>query len=198
MVKYDRKHQKISSRYIVVGSGRRDLLYFQDKVWKTKQYRQTLQGLKAQELDVVNTISVEHFGRFLQARSEHSAVPSEFYEHTIARRCNRYFLFHKIHLSAYFSKQRADQKRIQNSCSMFGEENIASLVDVPIYTVDLPWQHQIDIAYGTGMVLLAPTTCKSFGGFDIMELFLICFAGLQLLLHNVEDEQTIKNNQELE
>jgi hypothetical protein len=49
---------------------------------------------------------------------------------------------------------------------------------VPIYTVDLPWQHQIDIAYGAEILLLASTTSIPFGAFDVMELFLIYFTGL--------------------
>ena len=72
------------------------------------------------------------------------------------------------------------------------------LVDAPIHTVDPPWQHQIDIAYGTGMLLLASTTCTSFVGFDVMAWFLICFAGLLLLLQDVEEEWTIRSNQELD
>ncbi|CEG80813.1 hypothetical protein RMATCC62417_15094 [Rhizopus microsporus] len=66
----------------------------QDKTWKTKKYRRILQGLKAQDPDVVqaeqalskqpsSTVSVEDFGRFLQARSEQSVVLSRFYGHTI-------------------------------------------------------------------------------------------------------------------
>ena len=72
------------------------------------------------------------------------------------------------------------------------------LVDAPIHTVDPPWQHQIDIAYGTGMLLLASTTCTSFVGFDVMAWFLIGFAGMLLLLQDVEEEWTIRSNQELE
>ena len=72
------------------------------------------------------------------------------------------------------------------------------LVDAPIYTVDAPLQHQIDIACGTEMLLLASTTCTSFVGFDVMAWFLIGFAGLLLLLQDVEEEWTIRSNQELE
>ena len=72
------------------------------------------------------------------------------------------------------------------------------LVDAPIHTVDAPLQHWIDIVYGTGMLLLASTTCTSFVGFDVMTWFLIGFAGLLLLLQDVEEEWTIRSNQELE
>ncbi|GAB3012797.1 hypothetical protein GCM10027077_21100 [Arenimonas maotaiensis] len=71
-------------------------------------------------------------------------------------------------------------------------------VDALTYTVDPQWQYQVDIAYGTGMLLLASTTCTSFVGFDVMAWFLIGFAGLLLLLQDVEEEWTIRGKQELE
>ena len=71
-------------------------------------------------------------------------------------------------------------------------------VDAPIHTVDSPWQHQIDIAYGTGTLLLASTTCTPFVGFDVMAWFFIGFAVMLLLLQDVEEEWTIRSNQELE
>ncbi|ORE09363.1 hypothetical protein BCV72DRAFT_223668 [Rhizopus microsporus var. microsporus] len=201
-----------------------------------------------------STVSVEDFGRFLQARSEQSAVLSRFYGHTITNHDNGYPLFRKIRISAYFNKQRADQKLIQDLRAKFGEDAVfmmgnwftpharyhehirclgfrklfkkhgfqvflidgyktkihdrinmsdilllsAMAIYAPIYTVDPPWQHQIDIAYGTGMLLLASTTCTSFVGFDVMAWFLIGFVGLLLLLQDVEEEWTIRSNQELE
>jgi hypothetical protein len=48
------------------------------------------------------------------------------------------------------------------------------------------------------MLLLASITCTSFVGFDVMAWFLIGFAGLLLLLQDVEEEWTIRSNQELE
>ncbi|CEG71605.1 hypothetical protein RMATCC62417_07311 [Rhizopus microsporus] len=93
----------------------------QDKTWKTKKHRRILQDLKAQDPDVVqaeqalsqqpsSTVSVEDFDHFLQARPEQSAVLSRFYGHTITNHDNGYPLFRKIRLSAYFNKQRAEQK----------------------------------------------------------------------------------------
>ncbi|CEG79052.1 hypothetical protein RMATCC62417_13566 [Rhizopus microsporus] len=107
----------------------------QDKTWKTKKYRRILQDLKAQDPDVVqseqalsqqpsSTVPVEDFGRFLQARSEQSAVLSRFYGHTITNHDNGYSLFCKIRLSAYFNKQRADQKLIQDLRTKFGEDAV--------------------------------------------------------------------------
>ncbi|CEG75773.1 hypothetical protein RMATCC62417_10765 [Rhizopus microsporus] len=107
----------------------------QDKTWKTKKYRRTLQDLKAQDLNVVQAkqalsqqpssiVSVEGFGRFLQARSEQSAVLSGFYGHTITDHDNGYPLFRKVCLSAYFNKKRADQKLIQDLRAKFGEDAV--------------------------------------------------------------------------
>ncbi|PHZ14529.1 uncharacterized protein RHIMIDRAFT_275382, partial [Rhizopus microsporus ATCC 52813] len=98
----------------------------QDKTWKTKKYRRILQALEAQDPDIVraDTISVEGFGRFLQARSEQSAVLSRFYGHTITNHDNGYPLFRKIRLSAYFNRQRADQKLIQDLRARFGEDAV--------------------------------------------------------------------------
>ncbi|CEI99250.1 hypothetical protein RMCBS344292_13342 [Rhizopus microsporus] len=72
-----------------------------------------MQDLKAPEPDVQaeqalsqqpsSTVSVEHFGRFLQARSQQSTVFSEFYGHTITNHDNGYPLFRKVRLSAYFN-----------------------------------------------------------------------------------------------
>ncbi|CEG73135.1 hypothetical protein RMATCC62417_08573 [Rhizopus microsporus] len=58
---------------------------------------------------------------FLHARSEHSAVLGEFYGYTITNYDNRFALFRKIRLSAYFNKQRADQKLIQDLCTRYHE-----------------------------------------------------------------------------
>ncbi|CEG84710.1 hypothetical protein RMATCC62417_18471 [Rhizopus microsporus] len=107
----------------------------QDKTWKTKKYRRILQDLKAHEPDVVeaeqalsqqpsSTVSIERFDHFLQARSEHSAVLSKFYGHTITNHDNGYPLFRKIRFSAYFNKQRADQKLIQDLRAKFGEDAV--------------------------------------------------------------------------
>ncbi|ORE07711.1 hypothetical protein BCV72DRAFT_255692 [Rhizopus microsporus var. microsporus] len=71
-----------------------------------------------------STVSVEDFGRFLQARSEQSAVLSRFYGHTTTNHDNGYPLFRKIPLSAYFNKQRADQKLIQDLRTKFGEDAV--------------------------------------------------------------------------
>ena len=71
-------------------------------------------------------------------------------------------------------------------------------LDAPIYTVDPPLQHWIDIVYGTGMLLLASTTCTSFVDFDVMAWFLIGLAVMLLLLQDVEEEWTIRSNQGLE
>ncbi|ORE12317.1 hypothetical protein BCV71DRAFT_269322 [Rhizopus microsporus] len=54
--------------------------------------------------------------------------------------------------------------------------------------VHSPWQHQIDIAYGTRMLLLASTTRTSFMSFDVMAWLLVGFVGLLLLLQDVEEE----------
>jgi hypothetical protein len=48
------------------------------------------------------------------------------------------------------------------------------------------------------MLLLASTTCTFFVGFDVMAWFLIDSTGLLLLLQDVEEEWTIRSNQELE
>ncbi|CEG72439.1 hypothetical protein RMATCC62417_07998 [Rhizopus microsporus] len=149
-----RNHQEISGRCVAVGPGRRDMLYCvhenstpeqpvqfrytkqqQDKTWKTEKYRRILQDLKVQDPDVVqaeqaisqqpsSTVSVEDFGRFLQARSEQSAVLSRFYGHTITNHDNGYPLFRKIRLSAYFNKQRAEQKLIQDLRAKFEEDAV--------------------------------------------------------------------------
>ncbi|CEG84132.1 hypothetical protein RMATCC62417_17978 [Rhizopus microsporus] len=149
-----RNHQEISGRCVAVGPGRRDMLYHvhenstpeqpmqfrytkqqQDKMWKTKKYRRILQDLKAQEPDAVHaeqapsqqpssTVSIEDFGRFLQARSEQSTVLSRFYGHTITNHDNGYLLFHKIRFSVYFNKQRVDQKFIQDLRAKFGEDAV--------------------------------------------------------------------------
>ncbi|KAL4211057.1 hypothetical protein AB4K20DRAFT_1967637 [Rhizopus microsporus] len=219
-----------------------------------------MQDLKAPEPDVQaeqalsqqpsSTVSVEHFGRFLQARSQQSTVFSPSF--------------------SVLQQQRADQKLIQDLRAKFGEDAVfvignwsapharyhepirglgfrrllkkhglqAFLIDeyktsrccptchneslhtfrrVPnprphqreryptvvchdasIHTVGPPWQHQRDIAYGTVMLLLASTTCTSFVGFDKMTWLLIGFAELLLLLQDVEEEWTIRSNQELE
>jgi hypothetical protein len=71
------------------------------------------------------------------------------------------------------------------------------LVDAPIYTVGSPWQHQIDIAYGIGMLLLASTICILFVNFDIMVWSLIGFVELLLLLQDVEEEWAFRSNQEI-
>ncbi|ORE04121.1 hypothetical protein BCV72DRAFT_180494, partial [Rhizopus microsporus var. microsporus] len=68
-----------------------------------------------------STVFVEGFSRFLQARSEQSTVLSRFYGHTITNHDNGYLLFRKACLSAYFNKQRANQKPIQNLGAKFGE-----------------------------------------------------------------------------
>ena len=103
----------------------------QDKTWKTKRHRRILQDLKAQDPDVVqaeqalsqqpsSTVSIEDFDHFLQARSEHSAVLSDFYGQTD----NRYPLFRKIRLSEYFNKHHADQKLVQDLRTRFGEDTL--------------------------------------------------------------------------
>ncbi|ORE22625.1 hypothetical protein BCV71DRAFT_171631, partial [Rhizopus microsporus] len=147
-----RNHQEISGRCVAVDSGRREILYCihenstpeqpvrfrytkqqQDKTWKTKKYRRILQALKAQDLDVVqaeqvlsqqpsSTVSIEDFGRFLQARYQQSAVLSRFYGHTITNHDNGYPLFRKVRLSTYFNKQCAEQKLIQDLRAKFGED----------------------------------------------------------------------------
>ncbi|ORE03443.1 hypothetical protein BCV72DRAFT_213227, partial [Rhizopus microsporus var. microsporus] len=102
---------------------------------KTKKYRRILQGLKAQDPAAVqaeqalsqqpsSTMFVEDLGRFLQAISEHSAVLSRFYGHTITSHDNGYPFFRKIRLSAYFNKQRADRKLIQDLRAKFGEDAV--------------------------------------------------------------------------
>ena len=107
----------------------------QDKTWKTKRHRRILQDLKAQDPDVVqaeqalsqqpsSAISVKDFGHFLHARYEQSAVFSRFYGHTITNHDNGYPLFRKIRLSAYFNKQRAEQKLIQDLRAKFGEDAV--------------------------------------------------------------------------
>ncbi|KAG1447498.1 hypothetical protein G6F57_017060 [Rhizopus arrhizus] len=89
-----RNHQEISGRCVAVDPGRRDMLYCQDKTWKTKKYRRILQDLKAQDPDVVqaeqalsqqpsSTVSIEDFDHFLQARSKQSVALSDLYGHTI-------------------------------------------------------------------------------------------------------------------
>lgn len=72
------------------------------------------------------------------------------------------------------------------------------LVDAPIYIVDQPWQHQIDIAYRKRIFLLSSATYAFFESFDDISLFLEVFSELLLLLQDVEEYQTIRNNQELE
>ncbi|PHZ09067.1 uncharacterized protein RHIMIDRAFT_263862 [Rhizopus microsporus ATCC 52813] len=67
---------------------------------------------------------MEGFIRFLQARSEQFAVLSQFYGHTITNHDNGYPLFRKIRLSAYFNKQRADQRLIQDLHAKFGEDAV--------------------------------------------------------------------------
>ncbi|ORE01969.1 hypothetical protein BCV72DRAFT_309569 [Rhizopus microsporus var. microsporus] len=139
-----RNYQEISGRCVAVDPGRRDMLYFvhenstpeqpvqfqytkqqQEKTWKTKKYRRILQDLKAQNPDVPSSIvSVEEFGRFLQARSEQSAVLSRFYGHTITSHDNGYSLFSKVRLSVCFNKQRADQKLIQDLRAKFREDAV--------------------------------------------------------------------------
>ncbi|CEG76188.1 hypothetical protein RMATCC62417_11118 [Rhizopus microsporus] len=149
-----RNHQEISGRCVAMGPGRRDMLYFvhenstpeqpvqfrytkqqQGKTWKNKKHRRILQDLKAQDPNVVqaeqalsqqpsSTVSVERFGRFLQARSEQSVVLSRFYGHTITNHGNGYPLFRKARLSAYFNKQHADQKLIQDLRAKFGEDAV--------------------------------------------------------------------------
>ncbi|ORE11642.1 hypothetical protein BCV72DRAFT_193162, partial [Rhizopus microsporus var. microsporus] len=64
------------------------------------------------------------FDHVLQARSKYSAVLSKFYGHTITNHDNGYFLFRKVRLSAYFNKQRADQKLIQDLRAKFGEDAV--------------------------------------------------------------------------
>ncbi|PHZ16363.1 uncharacterized protein RHIMIDRAFT_265815 [Rhizopus microsporus ATCC 52813] len=71
-----------------------------------------------------STVSVENFSRFLQARSEQSTVPRRLYGPTITNHDNGYPLFRKIRLSAYFNKQRADQKLIQGLRAKFGEDTV--------------------------------------------------------------------------
>ncbi|CEG76128.1 hypothetical protein RMATCC62417_11065 [Rhizopus microsporus] len=146
--------KEISGRCVAVDPERRDILYFvhenstpeqpvkfrytkqqQDKTWKTKKYRRLLQDFKAQGPDVIQTeqalsqqpsgtVFIEDFDRFLQARSEQSTVLSRFYRHTITNHDNGYLLFRKIRLSAYFNKQRAEQKLIQDLRAKFGEDAV--------------------------------------------------------------------------
>ncbi|CEG80179.1 hypothetical protein RMATCC62417_14549 [Rhizopus microsporus] len=71
-----------------------------------------------------STVSVERFDHFLQAKSQQSAVLSEFYGYTITKHDNRYPLFRKIRLSVYFNKQRADHKLIQGLRAKFGEDTV--------------------------------------------------------------------------
>ncbi|ORE03356.1 hypothetical protein BCV72DRAFT_308264 [Rhizopus microsporus var. microsporus] len=136
-----RNHQGISGRCVAVGPGRRGMLYFVHENSTPEQlYRRILQALKAQDPDVVraeqalsqqpsSTVSIEHFDRFLQARSKHSTVLSKFYGHTITNHDNGYPLFRKIRLSAYFNKQRAGQKLIQDLRVTFGEEAVLVMVN---------------------------------------------------------------------
>ncbi|PHZ16227.1 uncharacterized protein RHIMIDRAFT_265503 [Rhizopus microsporus ATCC 52813] len=94
---------------------------------KAKKYCRILQDLKSQDFDVVqadNTISVERFDYFLQARSEQFIALSDFYRHTITNYDNGCSLFRKIRLSAYFNKQRVDQKLIQDLRAKFGEDAV--------------------------------------------------------------------------
>ncbi|PHZ13808.1 uncharacterized protein RHIMIDRAFT_280494 [Rhizopus microsporus ATCC 52813] len=119
----------------------------QDKTWKTKKYRRILQALEAQDPDIVraDTISVEGFGRFLQARSEQSAVLSRFYGHTITNHDNGYPLFRKIRLSAYFNKQRADQKLIQDLRTKFGEDAVFVMGNWSAPHARLPKEHGLQV-----------------------------------------------------
>ncbi|ORE08018.1 hypothetical protein BCV72DRAFT_325082 [Rhizopus microsporus var. microsporus] len=102
-----RNHQEISGRCVAVDPGRRDMLYFvheNSTPEQPVQFRYTKQ--QQDDPDVVqaeqalsqqpsSTVSVEDFGRFLQARSEQSAA----------------------RLSAYFNKQHLRTK--------FGEDAFA-------------------------------------------------------------------------
>ncbi|ORE03234.1 hypothetical protein BCV72DRAFT_257900 [Rhizopus microsporus var. microsporus] len=127
-----RNRQEISGRCVVVGPGKRDMLYCvhensTPEQPKAKKYCRILQDLKSQDFDVVqadNTISVERFDYFLQARSEQFIALSDFYRHTITNYDNGCSLFRKIRLSAYFNKQRADQKLIQDLHAKFGEDAV--------------------------------------------------------------------------
>ncbi|ORE19359.1 hypothetical protein BCV71DRAFT_283587, partial [Rhizopus microsporus] len=93
-----RNHQEISGRCVAVDPGRRDMFYFVHENSTPEQP--------------------------VQFRSEQSAVLSRFYGHTITNHDNGYPLFRKIRLSAYFNKQRAEQKLIQDLRAKCGEDAV--------------------------------------------------------------------------
>ncbi|KAL4209166.1 hypothetical protein AB4K20DRAFT_1868819 [Rhizopus microsporus] len=97
-----RNHQEISGRCVAVDPGRRDMLYCVHEN-STPEYRRILQDLKAQDPDVV------------QAEQALSQQPSSAISIP---------LFRKIRLEAYFNKQRAEQKLIQDLHAKFGEDAV--------------------------------------------------------------------------
>ncbi|CAO3658030.1 unnamed protein product [Rhizopus microsporus] len=120
-----RNHQEISGRCVAVDPGRRDMLYFVHEDSTPEQPDlDVVQAEQALSQQPSSTVSIEDFDHFLQARSEQSAVFSRFYGHTITNHDNGYPLFRKIRLSAYFNKQRAEQKLIQDLRAKFGEDAV--------------------------------------------------------------------------
>ncbi|CEG71129.1 hypothetical protein RMATCC62417_06913 [Rhizopus microsporus] len=224
------------------------------------------QALSQQPNSTVSVDHFDHFDHFLQARSEQPAVLSDFYGQTITNHDNRYPFFRKIRLSAYFNKQRADQKLIQDLRAKFGEDVVFVIGNwfapharyhepisglgfrrllkkhgLQFYLID---EHKPSrccsichneslhtfrrvsnpqlyrcgryptvIFHGLSRPAMAASdrhrlwnkdidACLNYMhilyGLDVMAWFLIGLAGLLLLLQDVEEEWTIRSNQELE
>ncbi|KAG0786634.1 hypothetical protein G6F16_008592 [Rhizopus arrhizus] len=144
------QHGKIAGRCVIIGSGRRDLLYCvhenstadaprtykytkycQDKMEKTKKYRRICEAIKPQEVQnaedtLVNpqSLNLQNFEEYLRNRELVTELLHRHYTKTTTNHLTTHPLHRKLKLSKYIRRQKANEDIIAKLKSKFGNDAV--------------------------------------------------------------------------